>query len=256
MILLIVDSEIKNIHDLIDISLSKGNVSSAVDAITSLIVGENLLKKYEDQIIIIKNIYVNITSYNDLEEENNEKIISKLTRDLREICDSINKDRLRNRTNQIDHTLRVFLSYSHRDVEFKDIFKDHLSTLVRQGKIKIWDEIMISPGNIRRKEIKDALDNAEIIIFLITSGLMASIEIYEHEISTAIERHYNDEIQIIPIYAKPVDIEGDVFDRIWGLPRDKKWLTTNNNLDLALSQVVQELRTVIQQFNNKRRNFL
>ncbi len=41
---------------------------------------------------------------------------------------------------------KVFISYSHKDEQWKDLLQSHLSVLEKQGKLEIWEDRQIETG--------------------------------------------------------------------------------------------------------------
>ena len=54
----------------------------------------------------------------------------------------------------------VFISYSHKDEEWKDRLVTQLSVLAKQGLLDVWDDRRIGAGDDWFKEIEEALNSA------------------------------------------------------------------------------------------------
>ncbi|MBV9689159.1 MAG: toll/interleukin-1 receptor domain-containing protein [Ktedonobacteraceae bacterium] len=67
-------------------------------------------------------------------------------------------------TNEVE--IRVFVSYSHLDEEWKDELQGHLSFLKKHGD-KVWQDRKIGPGSEWAGMIHEALDSSSIILLLI-----------------------------------------------------------------------------------------
>ena len=104
--------------------------------------------------------------------------------------------------------LSVFISYSHRDEELKQEFEDHLALLKHQGKIQTWQDRDIEPGTEWNGQILEELDNADIILLLISPRFIASPFCYGKEMQRAMMRHYNGDARVIPIILTPTDWKG------------------------------------------------
>ncbi len=81
---------------------------------------------------------------------------------------------------------KVFISYSRKDLEFKDELKSHLSILERYDLLKSWscDEIQAGTWN---KQIQIELEEADIIIYMVSHNFMASDYIMEQEVKKGIK---------------------------------------------------------------------
>lgn len=118
--------------------------------------------------------------------------------------------------------LNVFISYSHKDEPFKDALDTHLTMLKRSDKIATWNDRAILAGTEWDDEIKAQLEQAHIIILLISANFLASKYIWENELTLAMEWHKRKEVQIIPVFIKPCDWKDAPFGSVQGLPRDAK----------------------------------
>jgi len=65
------------------------------------------------------------------------------------------------------------------------------------------------------------------------------------------ERHERGEAKVIPIILRPVYWQGAPFGKIQALPTDGKPVTTWSNVDQALYNVTEGIRTVVEQLNPK-----
>jgi hypothetical protein len=84
--------------------------------------------------------------------------------------------------------LDVFISYSHKDEDLKEELEVHLSNLVRQNKIKPWQDRSLEAGTKWDPQIKAALAAARIILLLVTPRFMASNYINDVELTQALAR--------------------------------------------------------------------
>ncbi len=141
--------------------------------------------------------------------------------------------------------LHVFISYSHKDEELKEELEVHLSTLKRQNKIKPWQDRSIEAGKKWDKEIKTALENAQIILLLVTPRFMASDYINDIELTHAMERHEAGTARVIPIILKPSDVKGTSLSDLQALPKDAKPVTRWDDQDEAFLDVVNGIRRVV-----------
>lgn len=142
--------------------------------------------------------------------------------------------------------LSVFISYAHRDEDLKDELVAHLATLKRLGKITAWDDRNIEAGVEWDRAIQQALEEAQIVLMLITPHFMASDYCYDQEMKRALERHDEGTARVIPIIIKPVDWQGTPFSRLSCLPKDGKPVTQWSDRDEAFLDVVQEIRRAVE----------
>lgn len=120
---------------------------------------------------------------------------------------------------------RIFLSYSHKDEEYKKELDTHFAALKISGKVETWQDRKIVAGDDWDKTIEDALFNADIALLLLSPDFMASDYIWNVEIPKAIKKG----VTIVPIFIRPCDFTESVFElhKKQGFPRDTKWIVSN-----------------------------
>jgi hypothetical protein len=138
--------------------------------------------------------------------------------------------------------VEVFCSYSHKDEEWKDKLETHLSGLRRQQLIALWSDRKIEAGDDWKGQIDEHLNNADIILLLISADFVASRYCYDVEMRRALERHDNKEAKVIPISLRPFDWDGLPFAKLQALPKDAKPITTWANQDEAFVDVARGIR--------------
>ncbi len=82
----------------------------------------------------------------------------------------------------------IFISYAHEDRALMEELIKHLSALVRQRTIDIWQDGHILAGNDWRHEIGAKLDTADIVMFLVSPDFMNSGFIWDEELPRTIKR--------------------------------------------------------------------
>lgn len=145
---------------------------------------------------------------------------------------------------------KVFYSYSHRDERLRDDLARHLSLLRRQGLITEWHDRGIGPGTEWEGQIDTHLNEADIILFLVSSDFIASDYCYDIELNRAMERHESREACVIPIILRPVDWTGTPFAKLQALPRDAKPVTSWENQNEAFQDISQAIRRKIEELRN------
>lgn len=80
-----------------------------------------------------------------------------------------------------------------------------VSGLRHGGFICEWSDGQIIPGQEWAPEIIRQLDEADIILLLITSSFLGSEFIGRVELTRALERHRRGEAIVIPVILKPAD---------------------------------------------------
>jgi hypothetical protein len=150
--------------------------------------------------------------------------------------------------------VKVFVSYSSRDIEYRNELMKHFSGLTRSNVIKLWYDGLIRPGEPWDATIKRNLENADYILFLISADFMASDYINDVEITFAIERHSLDQVVIIPIIARPCDHASLPIGQFQALPKGAKPIASWPNPDDAYLDIVLEFKKLLNQKANGSRS--
>lgn len=99
----------------------------------------------------------------------------------------------------IKNMKKVFISYSHEDVIEKQRLMTFLKPLERSGKINIWQDLKLQAGVKVQQEILDKLDEADIVIMLVSQDFIGSDFIYDHELQNAMKKRIQNKVKILPI---------------------------------------------------------
>ncbi len=136
----------------------------------------------------------------------------------------------------------VFFSYSHRDEDLRNELETHLSTLKRQGVIKTWHDRRIGAGKDIDDEIDSNLEEADIILLLVSPYFIASDYCYNIELQRAMERHHNGETRVIPVILHPCDWEQTPFGKLRATPEDGKPVSKFPNQHDAFLSITKDIR--------------
>lgn len=136
----------------------------------------------------------------------------------------------------------VFYSYAHEDEQLRLRLERHLSLLERKGFIRHWHDRLIPAGTKRLQAIRQALNEASIILLLISADFLASRHCYEIEMSIALQRHRQGTVRTIPIILRPCDWREAPFAELECLPRGGKAATEWLDLDAAMSAIARDIR--------------
>lgn len=122
---------------------------------------------------------------------------------------------------------KVFISYSHKDEGYRNDLEDHLSMLRRKDLISVWHDRKILAGDDWKGKIDKNLDDADIVLFLISSSFLASEYCYDIEVKQAMENKIAGKCQIISIIIRPCDWHECDFSKFQAVPKDgipiSKW---------------------------------
>lgn len=140
---------------------------------------------------------------------------------------------------------KVFISYAHTDEVYRKELEKHLSVLKRNGYIDTWADREIIPGENWGNQISRELEEAKIILLLISSDFLASNYCYDIEMNRAIERHKKHEAIVIPIILRFCDWSNTPFAVIQVLPIDAKPVKDWSDQDQAFLNIVEGIKVLL-----------
>jgi hypothetical protein len=140
--------------------------------------------------------------------------------------------------------IKVFISYAHDDESLKNELIKHLSALKREKMISIWHDKAIGAGTEWESTIARELDEASIILLLVSASFIHSDYCYGIELTRALDKHSAGTARVIPILLRPVDWTTTPFARLQALPPDGVPVTSYSNRDEAFSKIAKGIRTV------------
>jgi hypothetical protein len=144
---------------------------------------------------------------------------------------------------------KVFFSYSHHDELCRDQLEAHLASLRHEGKIESWHDRRLLAGSEFGTEIDQQINDADVILLLVTANFLNSKYCYSIEMGRALERHRAGEARVIPVIVKPCDWESTPLGGLLATPRDGKAITTWPNFDEAFTDVAKQIRKIVNEIN-------
>ncbi len=143
----------------------------------------------------------------------------------------------------------TLLCYDAEDEPMVQQLKKQLNPFVRKGLITLWDFGNISPGTDWEQELKKHLDEAQMILLLISSSFLNSDYCYNVQMQRAVERHERKEARVIPVILRPVNWDVPPIDKLLPLPDRAKPISTWRNRDEGFKNVADGIKKVIEQWN-------
>ena len=143
--------------------------------------------------------------------------------------------------------VKVFFAYSHKDEDLRDQLDVQLSMLKHEGLIESWHDRCITAGSTLDPSIDVKLEEANIILLLVSPDFLASEYCYEVEMNRALERHRSGQVRVIPVILRPCDWSHAPFADLLAVPRDGKPVTKWQNKDEAFLDIAKSIRKVIEE---------
>lgn len=145
--------------------------------------------------------------------------------------------------------LKVFVSYAHEDEAHRRTLGKHLSALERQGLIQLWHDRKIGAGGEWRGAIDAALEDADIVLLLISPDFLASDYCHDVELAQAIRQHDDParRTRIVPVILRSCDWQHSAFARFNALPPDGEAIVEAAHPDQRHTAVAQGLRALAEE---------
>src|SRR5690349_4690303 len=99
---------------------------------------------------------------------------------------------------------KVFISYAPEDEKLVQKLSKHLKPLIRHRYIDVWDASEIRAGEVVNKELIKKIDEADIIICMLSSDFISSDHYYLEEAQYALERQGAGKVSVVPVLLKPI----------------------------------------------------
>lgn len=148
-----------------------------------------------------------------------------------------------------ERPLKIFFSYSKEDRKKLEQLQKFLAPLKMQGKIELWDDNKILAGDEWDGAIRSELEEADMILLLISIDFLVTDYVWEVEIKRAMEKHEAGLARVVPVVLDHCDWEDMPFGKLSGLPIKGKPVSAYNNENEAWSTVVKGLKRVIEEFS-------
>lgn len=146
-------------------------------------------------------------------------------------------------------TVRLFYSYCHKDARHREAMERSLAPLKREGLLKNWSDRSILPGQSISRNVREEMDRADIMVFLLSQDFIAS------EACMKEWRHAKQLAQRKSLFRIPIILRDCAWkdllagDDVKALPTDGTPLT-ESNVDAAWQQVYEGVKDVINQLRN------
>jgi len=150
--------------------------------------------------------------------------------------------------------INLFISYSHKE---KEQYIPKLLNYVNEqncSKIDIWYDEKISPGNEWDDAIKDKLNNADVVLLLLSQSFLMSKYVRDNELEVAIKRHKSGACRVIPIFIRKCFLDNyPQIKGLQGLPRDMSFISDMGEEKWGYyTEIVQQLNDIAHDIETNR----
>lgn len=147
--------------------------------------------------------------------------------------------------------LSTCIAYDPADAKLIKALEKHLRPLIRSGRIGFDPEIL--PGAETNSVIQTRLENADIILLMVSPDAMNSDYFWNTEMLTAHARHLKGEAVVIPVLLRACDWKSIIpLSSLQVLPRSEKPVTSWDNRDEAFTDIATEINRFAQKLTDKK----
>lgn len=147
--------------------------------------------------------------------------------------------------------LRLFLSYSHKDAGLRDVFQENLALLEQDGLLEWWFDGKILPSAEWDKEIRNELENADIIVFMVSTTFLNSKYIRGVEMTRALKRRKANEAELVTVVLEDCAWKEREFTKYQLVQPDGRPVRKWSRHRSAFNEVEKKLREVIRSILEK-----
>lgn len=99
-------------------------------------------------------------------------------------------------------TTKLFLCHHDNDARYCDELSKHLKPAERERHLTLWHRRRVLPGQDVRREIDARLEDADIIVLLISADLLSCDYCWGIEVAAAIQRHRAERSVLVPLIVR------------------------------------------------------
>ncbi len=141
--------------------------------------------------------------------------------------------------------VRIFISYAHEDEALKNELDKYLKVLRRSGKIAVWQDRQLLAGDEWNATILRELEQANLILLLVSVDFNASDFIWDKELAAAMQRHDAGTARVVPIILRPCQWSSLPYAKLQALPRNARPVTDHPDRDAAFTEIATEIERLV-----------
>jgi hypothetical protein len=144
-------------------------------------------------------------------------------------------------------TLKAFFSYAHEDVDVIANLQKHLAPLRHEEIVEFWYDRDLVAGENWDDAITSRLEDADIVIVIVSSDFVSSEYAYGKELSRALELHERGQLRVVPVIARNCRWQNLPIGRLQALPESGRPITSWTDRDDAYVSVALGIEEVARQ---------
>lgn len=141
----------------------------------------------------------------------------------------------------------IYICYAREDEPFANKLQSHLRLLENERLVNLWRTRSIMPDIHYREEFDTNLEEAQIILLLVSPDFIASDYCYSSEMQRALERHQAGEAFVVPVILRPVLWQETPLGSLQALPIGARPITMWHDMDDAFSSITEEIGKIAEE---------
>jgi hypothetical protein len=139
----------------------------------------------------------------------------------------------------------IFIAYSHADKKYLEGLTRHLSVLEREGLVRVWYDGCITAGENWDASIRRSLQEADVVLLLISAEFIASQYCYSVEMQAAIDRHKRREALVVPIIIRDSGWQELPIGELQALPEGSLPVARWRDREAAYLSIIRGIRAAL-----------
>jgi Leucine-rich repeat (LRR) protein len=163
------------------------------------------------------------------------------------LLDGIQTKKLPNWSKE-ENMKKIFISYSKSDNEHKETLIKHLAPLRDNDKVITWHDLNLKAGEEWDERIKEELNNAEIVLYLVSANSLATAYIQKVELPLIEQRCRAKQCKLVPVIVDFCDWEESWVAKYNALPakgipvtNSRHWINENQ----AWLEVIKGIKLIV-----------
>jgi len=143
---------------------------------------------------------------------------------------------------------KVFVSYAHLDRKFRIELDVQLKILKNKGYLQWWSDQCLVAGDEFEKSILEKLNNADIILLLVSSYFLASSFCWNIELAEAIKRHNEGTARVVPVFVRECASEETPIEKLHGIPAKDQPISRWKDKHSAWTTVAKGIQSAVEEW--------